>query len=272
MSVPLDECIKEAKNLLNTIELTLKEKDSKIPHNIPEEIHDLVNVSAQKRIERLLEVLKSRDLTISVLEQLENKTDSVTNRANVLGTEIDFNSARFIFIQSYISTMWAISDTITEFAGRILCIESVNKRNQGAKLLQNFIRNGKSTVFSIDKFFKEKYGLPIGVSYVIRNLFIHGCGFDESWVFFEGQHCSTGFRISDKALKYIEDQLDSNTYPNDNFDNVKSYTNASEPWPWPQDDLRKLLKICHREMDDALGVLLLTACNLLKTLVASLIE
>ena len=36
-------------------------------------------------------------------------------------------------------------------------------------------------------------------------------------------------------------------------------------WPQsPQDDLIKLLDICERELDDALGILLGSACGMLK--------
>lgn len=141
----------------------------------------------------------------------------------------------------------------------------------------NFIKDGKTSALFLDKFFKGTYGLPIGLSYIIRNFFIHGCALGEGGEFFNGSHVSEGFGISDKAWEYLEGGLHSDKdqnnskYPQENLRTITTFTCASELWPWPKDDLRKLLNICHREMDDALGTLLLTACNLLKTLVASLI-
>ena len=102
---------------------------------------------------------------------------------------------------------------------------------------------------------RRSFGWPIGLSYAIRNHFIHDGGHLDGNDFFEGSTHESAFRISDPGWGRIEDQAKS-------YGVDPSYHRAGALWPGStKDDLRELLKVCEREMDDALGVLLGSACK-----------
>ncbi len=58
----------------------------------------------------------------------------------------------------------------------------------------------------------------------------------------------------------------------DNYGVERSFQSVCASWPsTPKDDLRDVLKVCEQEMDNALGVLLGSACNSLRVHVGLMI-
>ena len=85
---------------------------------------------------------------------------------------------------------------------------------------------------------------------------MHAGGQMEGLNFFAAPSAAAGFRISDDGWKRIEDMAQ--------LGGIKaSFCRPGAALPLnPRDDLRPaVLRVCEREMDDALGVLLGTACH-----------
>lgn len=94
---------------------------------------------------------------------------------------------------------------------------------------------------------------------MIRNLFVHDGARVSGIDFFAGTSYESAFRISDEAWKRIENRV-QNEYRVDS-----SHHRVGANWPTaPTEDLRLLMRVCEREMDDALGILLGSACSSLR--------
>lgn len=73
--------------------------------------------------------------------------------------------------------------------------------------------------------------------------------------FFEGPASGAAFRISAEGWDRVEQQAES-------YGVERAFHRVGASWPGtPRDDLRVVLEVCEREMDDALGVLIGSACG-----------
>jgi hypothetical protein len=103
---------------------------------------------------------------------------------------------------------------------------------------------------------RHTFGFPIGISYAIRNHFLHDGAHDAGTSFFEGPESHAAFRISATAWKRIEARATTR------YGVERTFHRLGAGWPvTPLDDLRLVLADCEREVDDALGVLLGSACR-----------
>jgi hypothetical protein len=116
-------------------------------------------------------------------------------------------------------------------------------------------------------FSRACFGWPIAVSYAIRNLFLHDGGARDGWTFFEGPTIGSGFRVSEKGWFHICDQAKGGQ----RSALTSTQMRAAEDCTSRPDDLRRLLAMCEREMDEALGILLGSACGLLRAHVGHLL-
>lgn len=143
---------------------------------------------------------------------------------------------------------------------RVLCTPRVGLNpDKPVRLIDHFVKEEKkqTTTAALFEPVRHAFGWPIGISYAIRNHFVHdGAQFD-GCDFFEGAAASAAFRIPVDGWKRVEKQAES-------YGIDQSCHRAGASWPSvPTDDLRVVLNFCEREMDDALGVLLGSACSLL---------
>ena len=82
-----------------------------------------------------------------------------------------------------------------------------------------------------------------------------GPTFDEEPDFFDGPTSASRFVISADGWKRIEEKAAT-------YGAGPSHHRAGASWPaTPRDDLRSVLDVCERETDDALGVLVGSACH-----------
>lgn len=205
------------------------------------------------------EVYEARKAALQLLEALETTADA--DDKVLLGTTlIKFQHVRFIGVQAYITTVWALADRITGMVGQVLCTPDAGLYGKKpAKLVEHFIKpeRNKTTAAALFKSVQQTFGWPIGLSYAIRNHFAHDGAQIAGSDFFKGPSAAAAFRISDDGWKLVVEKATSYGV-SDSFHRVPL-------WPLaPQDDLRIVLKICEQEMDDALGVLLGSACNSLR--------
>jgi hypothetical protein len=113
----------------------------------------------------------------------------------------------------------------------------------------------KNTAAALYESVRQTFGWPIGVSYALRNHFLHDGGRVHGVDFFAGPTASSRFSISLDGWAYVEETAKG-------YGVEHSHHRAGAAWPTtPRDDLRTVLDVCEREMDDALGVLVGSACR-----------
>lgn len=178
-----------------------------------------------------------------------------------LKDSIPFSHARLLAINAYLSTSWSLTDGITSFIGRIFC-----SPNQGfyaiesAKLVRNFVEADavkKSTAGILYNFIPEFYGWPICLSYMLRNVFIHDGGKIKGKTIFKSSSAISAFEISDDAWGMLEVELKAK---NPTVNQVAKSATWAQP-SRPITDIRAIIEACEQETDEALGVLLGTACH-----------
>lgn len=181
-----------------------------------------------------------------------------------------YQHVRFIGVQAYVTTNWALADKISGMVGRILCTPDASRNSTNpVQLISHFVnrdKTKKTTAAALFESVRQAFGWPIGLSYAIRNHFVHDGAQIGGSDFFEGPFAAAAFRISadswDRMEKKAEDEY--------RVDRLWHRAGASRP-STPQDDLRVVLAVCVREMDDALGVLLGSACGSLRAHVAFMV-
>ena len=271
--------LSECETVLKNTHAHIEKHDSKILTRMTASQikNKLVEISGKhSRIEEIIKLIGSRDSIMKIMQNLHKSAIPMpAYHVKLCDNVIHYKDARLLVVQGYMNTVWAIADNITDIAGRIACSYSLDRTNPwSAKLVSTFVaktkeKDGSQTAYPtsalLNASLKDGFGWPIVLSYVIRNIFAHEGGMTPKGCFFDEDTISSGFRIKDLAWEHILEQAN-----NKGFD--KSMTRAPEDWPWPkaQDDLRELLLICNREMDDALGILLRSACDAFKSHVAYL--
>lgn len=163
--------------------------------------------------------------------------------------------------QSYLSSVWALADSILGACGQTLCNAKVGRNlSSPPQIVNHFINKTRMDAISglLSESIHHSFGWPVAISYAIRNEFIHDGGASGDVNFFNGASSLAGFRISDDAWTRVIEKVESGNI---------TITQHRRGAGWPQDpknDLRVLLEICEHELDDALGVLLGSACGMLK--------
>jgi hypothetical protein len=160
---------------------------------------------------------------------------------------------------------WSLADNVSAFVGRVLCSSDGGAFNtqQAPKLVSHFV-NAKdslrqSTAGLVFDSIRQTFGWPIAVSYALRNHFVHDGGQQQEVAFFAGSTSTDKFRILADGWRHVRNRaLSYEVVP----DNMRKTAN----WPTtPEDDLRVVLEVCEREVDDALGVLVGSACAAIMT-------
>lgn len=127
-----------------------------------------------KELSSICDLIDAREDARQLLQQLPLVADSSLDLVDYHGRKIHFRSARLLGFQCYLSMTWAICDSITTAIAPLICTEfTCTTRNNPPQLLTHFIKSEKNSPYYSASFLKLNYGWPIGVSYVIRNHFVH---------------------------------------------------------------------------------------------------
>jgi hypothetical protein len=261
---------------LEAAQRTLEDADSCLVRNAA-----LVNAGDQLRrslamsssIAHWRELLAARNAARDLLAGLEERSEQddfvvvqfgVPRRA-AQPLRIQYSHARLIAVEAYLSLTWSLADCMSLFVGRVLCSSDGGAFNaqQSPKLVSHFVNQKdslrQSTAGLLYDSIRQTFGWPIAVSYALRNHFIHDGGQQQDVAFFAGAGSIDRFRILDDGWKRIRNRaLSYEVLP----DNMRKSAN----WPAaPEEDLRVVLDVCEREVDEALGVLLGSACAALST-------
>lgn len=259
MSKSLDNRLNDAKGVLNQVDAALGRHPGELPADVASKIQELVNYRSD--IEHLVSLIEARTAAINLMHALETTADKA-DCVPFGSARVKFQHVRLIGLLGYLSANWALSDRITGFVGRVLCTPDAGSNPvTPPQLVSHFInkeRSKKSAAVIYDSI-RRSFGWPIGISYAIRNHFIHDGAQTSGVDLFDGPTAAAAFRISAAGWDRIEERAKS-------YGVEQGLLRSSTSWPSsPRNDLRILLVICEREMDEALGVLLGSSCQSLLT-------
>lgn len=255
MSKTLEERLRDAKAEL----LRANGQIARQPGKLPQEVGDSFQavLACEGDVEHWISLISARSAARQMLAGLEAQADG-HDQVPFGSSRVLFQHARLIGVQAYLATNWALADRLTGMVGRVLCIEdSWNDPRQQPQLVSHFIgkETKKKTASMLFSSVRRTFGWPICISYALRNHFVHDGGQIAGSDFFNGCNSKSAFRISEAGWSHIESRAKDH--------GVESLNHrAGASWPTsPCDDLRVLLDACERETDDALGILVGSACR-----------
>lgn len=265
MSAPaLPDRIEAARAMLTKLVVELDKNPGKLPSKLDGAMRALAQLTAA--FDSALDIYNARVAMRSVLRGLDGRVDTSSGLVDYAGVKMPFWQARLLAVQSYVATSWSLADLITGFVSGVYCQGSIIKnRSHPAKLWEHFIKDDASTSAALHTLGRECFGLPVAVSYLIRNLFVHDGGLHEGKSIFEGPLPKDRFALTARGWDLIARRAQYE------YKVQVTETRAPEPWPWPASDVRDIFDICEREIDDLLGILLGTACTTLRDQTAFLL-
>jgi hypothetical protein len=254
MTKTLEIRLRDAKGALDKANAAIARHPGKLAPEVEDLFRNVIQFGGD--VEHWIGMLQARSVAAALLVDLE-KTADATDCVALGTTRVKFQHVRLIGVQSYMTTTWALADRMTGMIGRVLCPPSAGSNPMNpAQLVSHFVQleKGKIPAAVLSKSVRHMFGWPIAISYAIRNHFVHdGAQFGGS-DFFDGPAAGAAFRVSADGWERIVEKAESY--------GVDSSHSRSPSWPsTPRDDLRVVLTACEREMDDALGVLLGSACG-----------
>lgn len=257
MTKALNERLRDAKSALDQVSKVIGRHPAKLPVEVSASLLGVVD--RRSDIDHWIEMLRARAAAQELLRGLEDKVDK-DGFVSYGDRPVAFHLVRFLGVQAYVTTTWALADRVSGLVGRILCTPSAG-RNEASlpQLVANFIGEDrkKTTAAALFESMRHTFGWPVSISYALRNHFVHDGGQDKGRDFFEGPAASSAFRIAPEGWTFIEERAQE-------YGVERKHHRVGAGWPSaPRDDLRIVLSVCEQEMDDALGVLLGSACQAL---------
>ncbi len=250
----LQQQLQRAATALREVPNSLSLFTSSLPSGCTDKLESLESIAAH--LASVCGLIEIREVARHFLHQLPlqrvplNPLTGNLELVNYQGEEIPFSTARLLAFQSYLAITWSVCDSITTVLAPLVCSQhACNDRGNPPQLLTHFIKSDKNTAYYSSFLLAQSYGFPVGISYIIRNHFIHDGALFYGQDFFESQSISDKFRISQSGWKVLEDGLKKHGL-------IKTQTRALLLWPWHQDDLLQLLELCSDEMDEALEYLI----------------
>jgi len=258
MSPTLRQRLDGAKATLGQVDVALGRKPRALPSDVETAFRSVVNYRSD--IDHWITMFDARTAAWELLDGLELKADA-DDLVPFGVTRAKFVHVRLIGVQAYVATKWALADRITGMVGRVLCTPDAGSNEASpAQLVSHFVQKdrNKTTAGALCKSLRSAFGWPVGISYAIRNHFVHDGGQMAGSDFFEASTSASAFRISHDGWSRIEKTAQEKYIVDSSFNRDEA------TWPVsPRDDLRAVLRVCEREIDDALGVLLGSACSTL---------
>ena len=264
MIKPLAERLSAAKDDLIKVDAAIQ-KSTRVVTHVLGEFKQVTAFAAD--IDHWLRLIETRAAARRMLTGLETHADAMDTVPLGVG-RVGFQHVRFIGVQAYLATKWAIADRIASMAGHVLCIRNqLNDPRKPPQLLSHFVREESKKHTAAMAFYsvKHTFGWPIGISYALRNHFFHDGGELDGTDFFDGPSATSAFAISKDGWARVEKRAAE--YGVDG-----GHHRLGAGWPAaPCDDLRVVLDVCERETDDALGILIGSACKALASHVAFMV-
>lgn len=196
-------------------------------------------VDSRLEVDRWRDLIIAREDARTFLADLEKRVDG-DDRVPFGATRVRFRNARFLGVSAYLTTTWAISDSVTGLVGRVLCTPEAGRNSKSpARLISQFIvrkTSKRDTASALFDSIRQSFGWPAAISYSVRNHFVHDGAQDSGLDFFEGPSAGAAFRVTPSCWANIE-QATQDTYE-------VSTANRRPNVAWPADppaDLRGVL-------------------------------
>ncbi len=254
MTKPLDQRLQATKFRLDQVVAALGRHPGALAADVGDGFRDLARFGDE--IPHWLELIRTRDASAQLLAGLEGSADG--DDCVPLGmARVKYQHVRLIGVQARLSTSWALADRISAAVGGVFCTpNSGSNVLSPPQMISHFIGKDrkKTTAAGLYRSIQRTFGWPIGISYALRNHFVHDGGFENGADFFEGVTAASGFRISSAGWDRVEERA------REKYGVAPTFVRGT--WPAaPCDDLRAVLVSCEREMDDAMGVLIGSAAE-----------
>jgi hypothetical protein len=255
MTKTLEERLRDAKADLGKVNAGLVRHAGKVPTEVGNQFQMIIAFAGD--IEHWIGMIHARAASRRLLDGLEGQADA-DDLVPLGGTRVKYQHVRLIGVQAYLATSWALADRLAGMVGRVLCTpEAGFDVSRPAQLVAQFVQKErkKSTAGALYESVRQTFGWPIAISYALRNHFVHEGGQLAGADFFDGPMAGSRFVISTDGWARVEEKAKS-------YGVEPSHHRAGPSWPaTPRDDLRVVLDVCERETDDALGVLVGSACR-----------
>jgi hypothetical protein len=255
MTKTLQERLRDSTAELGKASAGLARQASRVSPEVNEHFQTVIAFAAD--VEHWIGMIEARAAARALLERLEERADK-HDLVELGSLRIKYQHVRLIGVQAYLATNWALADRLAGMVGRVFCTPDAGfDLSRPAQLVQHFVQKDrkKNTAGALYESVRHTFGWPIALSYALRNHFVHEGGQLAGIDFFAGPTASARFTITTDGWARVEDR--AKTYGVE-----PSHHRAGSSWPSvPQDDLRIVLDACERETDDALGVLVGSACR-----------
>jgi hypothetical protein len=198
-----------------------------------------------------------RESCWDTLIAVRDNPDFINSTCDLMGIQISFDHARNFSVQAYLAATWSVSDVLSSVVGSILCTDAISQdKSRSINIWQHFIKDTKASPKLIHDVLRECFAWPIALSYIIRNLFIHeGGGVKNTVPFFESDNAMNGFKMSVDTWKTIKASANKL-----NVNDQQMRVSSLDPTNTLNLDI--ILKACNQELDDALGILLISGCQM----------
>lgn len=177
------------------------------------------------------------------------------------GADVTFKQGRYLLLQNYLATTWAIYDVLAKVAGVLCCTDGLSKNpSKPVKLYEDFLQgkqkeSGGPVGARLQDHLRGAYGWPISISYKVRNWLVHdGYTHDGVELFaHDSPVAAAEFAMSDSAWDALLSL--ANTDP--------EQSRLAIP-PDVKRNLIEGLATCHAEADEAMSFILTWATGSLK--------
>jgi hypothetical protein len=254
MSKTLEERLQDAKTTLGKVDGVVARHTGKLATEVETQFKALAAFASH--VEHWNQMLAARQAARALLDNLEQQADQ-NDDVPYGATKAKFQTVRLLGVQGYLAAQWALADRLVGMSGQVLCIRNALQDPKNAPQLVSHFVGGKgpeSKTAAIAFYsLRQSFGWPIAISYALRNHFLHdGAGGD----FFDGPTAASAFKISAPGWARIEDRVKE-------YNVNAAHSRLGSAWtPSAGDDLRKILDTCAPEIDEALGVLVGSACQI----------
>jgi len=257
MSRTLEQRLASSRVQLGRIDAALNSPGEKLAVELEQHFRS-VSISVAE-VDHWIGLIHARAAARALLDGLESLADA-NDQVPWGAARAKFEHVRLAGMQAYLATNWALADQLTGMAGRVFCTQSAAfEEGKGPQLVSHFIRDDRKakTARAVHQSVRPVFGWPIAISYSLRNHFVHEGARAFGVEFFAGPTARSGFAATDAGWQKIERSargygVDSN------------HVRAGATWPSePKADVRTTLAVAETEIDDALGMLVGSACALM---------
>lgn len=254
MSKTLEERLQDAKTSLGRVDGAIARHTGKLTTEVETQFKAIAAFASH--VDHWTQMLAARQSARTLLDALEQQADQ-NDDVPYGATKAKFQTVRLLGVQGYLAAQWALADRLVGMSGQVLCIRNALQDPKNAPQLVSHFVGGKGpeskTAAIAFSSMRQTFGWPIAISYALRNHFLHdGAGGD----FFDGPTAASAFKISAPGWARIEDRVRE-------YNVNATHSRLGSAWtPSAGDDLRKILDTCAPEIDEALGVLVGSACQI----------